>query len=60
MKRFLFFLPVIMLLGCGDGEAPVADNTAEPFVEPEHVSSDNSERLIPRQILFGNPERVGP
>lgn len=63
MKKLLFLSPVLilMLFACGEGEAPVADEDIEvPFVEPEHFSSDNAERLIPREILFGNPEKIGP
>jgi dipeptidyl aminopeptidase/acylaminoacyl peptidase len=60
MKKLLFLIPLTALLACGEGEAPVSEIVQEPFVEPEHVSSENAERLIPRSVLFGNPERVGP
>ncbi len=61
MSKFLFLLPLLLLLACGESEAPVAtQEIEEPFVEPEHFSSDNAERLIPREVLFGNPERIGP
>jgi len=47
-----------MLVACGEEEAPV--DTVTAFIEPDHVSSENAGRLIPREVLFGNPEKVGP
>ncbi len=55
--RRLVMIPALLLMACGQGEEPAAE---QPFVEPEHVSSENAERLIPREVLFGNPEKVGP
>lgn len=47
----------VSLLGCGKGpEVP----SASGLPEPEHVASPGAENLIPREVLFGNPERVGP
>ena len=57
MKK-LFVIPFLMLFACGEGDSPA--DTSEVFVEPEHVSSENADRLIPREILFGNPEKIGP
>lgn len=57
MKKLLFTIPLLTLFACG-GEEPVS--SVAPFVEPEHVSSENAERLIPREVLFGNPEKIGP
>lgn len=47
----------LLLLGCGK-EAQEPSAAALP--EPEHVASPGAESLIPRAVLFGNPERVGP
>ncbi|HPF31558.1 MAG TPA: S9 family peptidase, partial [Candidatus Sabulitectum sp.] len=55
--RRLVMIPALLLMACGQGEEPAAE---QPFVEPEHVSSENADRLIPREVLFGNPEKVGP
>jgi len=60
MKKLVFLVPLAALLACGEGELPVSEIAPDPFVEPEHFSSENAERLIPRSVLFGNPERVGP
>ncbi len=64
MRKILLLTPALLLMffACGDGEIAVVseENTEVPFVEPEHFSSDNAERLIPREVLFGNPERIGP
>lgn len=57
MKKLLFTIPLLTLFACG-GEEPAS--SVAPFVEPEHVSSENAERLIPREVLFGNPEKIGP
>ncbi len=60
LTAFALMLPI--LASCG--EAPEAggerDTALEELPEPEHVSSENAARLIPRQVLFGNPERVIP
>ncbi len=45
----------MFLSGCGD--EPAADR---PQQEPVHVASPGAESLIPRSVLFGNPERVAP
>lgn len=65
MKRLLLALPFLLLFACGNsdepGEALTGDDAVEEtFVEPEHVASENTGRMIPREILFGNPEKVGP
>ncbi len=57
MKKLLFTIPLLTLFACG-GEEP--SSSVAPFMEPEHVSSENAERLIPREVLFGNPEKIGP
>ncbi len=62
MKKFLIILPFVLLAACGGENNPsTATREADvPFLEPDHVSSENAERLIPRDVLFGNPEKMGP
>ncbi|MFO7627894.1 MAG: S9 family peptidase [Candidatus Fermentibacteraceae bacterium] len=47
----------VLLLGCGNEPS---DPSVAGLPEPEHVASPGAESLIPREVLFGNPERVGP
>ncbi len=53
----LVLASVILLLGCGNEPS---DPSVAGQPEPEHVASPGAESLIPRAVLFGNPERVGP
>lgn len=57
IHRNVFVMTVLMftLLSCGS-EEPM-ESTAEAIL---HVASENADGLIPRDILFGNPERIGP
>ncbi len=57
-REVIFTLAGIVLLiaGCG-GEEPVED--IDVPVE-YHVQSQGAERLIPRSVLFGNPENMLP
>jgi len=48
---------VALFLGCGNEPS---DPTVAGLPEPGHVASPGAESLIPREVLFGNPERVGP
>lgn len=57
----IFLLSMFMAFGCGEEETPdVTENGREPDVVIEHVESEGAEDLIPRTVLFGNPERIGP
>ncbi len=57
IRVFSVTAAVCCLFACGsEPSSPVS--TALP--EPEHVASPGADRLIPRAVLFGNPERVGP
>ncbi|MCD4708512.1 MAG: alpha/beta fold hydrolase [Candidatus Sabulitectum sp.] len=60
MEKCTILVPLLLLLASCNGETPAEEIVQEPFVEPEHVCSDNAERLIPRSVLFGNPERTDP
>jgi dipeptidyl aminopeptidase/acylaminoacyl peptidase len=63
----LAILP-ILAAGCGTsggGEGPAAggDSTAaavDTLPEPEYVASPGAGGLIPREVLFGNPENILP
>lgn len=58
-KHSLFFVIIAGLAciaGCGAEEPSGAGE--EMFLE--FVESEGAEDLIPREILFGNPERIGP
>ncbi len=47
----------LLVSGCGSEPSPSAGAS---LPEPGHVASPGAESLIPRDVLFGNPERVGP
>ncbi len=61
MKKLVVLLPLMLLGACGGEPSETAGDgqNETPFVEPDHVSSENADRLIPREVLFGNPEKVG-
>lgn len=48
---------LVLLSGCGDEPA---EPSANGLPEPSHVASPGAAGLIPRSVLFGNPERVAP
>ncbi|MBN1435242.1 S9 family peptidase [Candidatus Fermentibacterales bacterium] len=48
----------MLVLACGQQEPGEAEPARLP--EPDHVASPGAENLIPRELLFGNPEKVGP
>ncbi len=49
------------LMACGeDGSPAVPEDSIGSDVVIEHVESDRADELIPRTVLFGNPERIGP
>jgi len=52
----LLIAGVLMSLACGE-QADEPNSDAPPV---EHVASDGAESLIPRDVLFGNPEKMGP
>jgi len=63
----LFLLPITVLalmaisLSCGgDGAPDVPEDGNDQDIVVEHVESHNADELIPRTVLFGNPERIGP
>jgi len=58
----LFFLMTLILLtACGENGTPaVPEDSQDQDVVIEHVESDGAADLIPRSVLFGNPERMGP
>ena len=63
----LFLLPITVLalmaisLSCGgDGAPDVPEDGNDQDITVEHVESQNADELIPRTVLFGNPERIGP
>ncbi|MFO8183373.1 MAG: S9 family peptidase [Candidatus Aegiribacteria sp.] len=57
----IFLLSAFMAFGCGEEGTPaVAENGRESDVVIEHVESEGAADLIPRTVLFGNPERIGP
>ncbi len=68
MMKGRSLLSVVMLLtglmlvvACGgDGSPAVPEDSTDPDVVIEHVESDGASELIPRTVLFGNPERMGP
>lgn len=48
-------------VSCGQQGTPaVPENGDGRDTVVQHVASEGSEDLIPRRVLFGNPERVGP
>jgi len=54
-------LAVFLAAGCGGGGSPGTRNGAgEDGTDIVHVESENAGDLIPREVLFGNPERVNP
>lgn len=57
----LFIFSMFMAFGCGEQGTPaVSEEDREPDVVIEHVESEGAADLIPRTVLFGNPERIGP
>jgi len=52
---------IALLIACGQSGTPaLPQDTPDSDVVIEHVESEGADRLIPRNILFGNPERMGP
>ncbi len=52
---------LVLLIACGeDGSPAVPEDSMGSDVVIEHVESDGADDLIPRTVLFGNPERIGP
>ncbi len=52
---------LILMVGCGgDGSPSVPEDSMDPDVVIEHVESEGADELIPRAVLFGNPERMRP
>ncbi len=52
---------LLAALACGGGDAPaVPENGSQHIDTLQHVESPGAADLIPRDVLFGNPERVGP
>ena len=49
---------LILLVACGENGAPVVPEDSDVVIE--HVESEGAAELIPRSVLFGNPERVRP
>ncbi len=56
-KAFCVLGFLLLFSGCGS-EPPSPVFT--PLPEPEHVASPGAQSLVPREVLFGNPERVTP
>lgn len=65
-SRSLFTLIVlltglILMIACGeDGSPAVPEDSTDSGVVIEHVESIGADELIPRTVLFGNPERMKP
>jgi len=55
-RIFMMAVLAITVLACGS-DGPVSESPAEPV---EHAASEQSGELIPRSVLFGNPERIAP
>ena len=59
----LILTGLILFAACGGEQAqsvPENGEQQEQEVVIEHVESEGAEDLIPRNVLFGNPERVRP
>ncbi|NOQ22277.1 MAG: prolyl oligopeptidase family serine peptidase [Candidatus Aegiribacteria sp.] len=52
---------LILIIACGeDGSPAVPEDSMDSDVVIEHVESIGADELIPRTVLFGNPERMRP
>jgi dipeptidyl aminopeptidase/acylaminoacyl peptidase len=49
---------LILAVACGENGAPVVPEDSDVVIE--HVESEGAAELIPRSVLFGNPERIRP
>ena len=52
---------VLVLTACGEKGSPAAqDDSSTSDIVIDHVESEGAADLIPRAVLFGNPERIRP
>ncbi|MCD4775177.1 MAG: S9 family peptidase [Candidatus Aegiribacteria sp.] len=54
----MILIGLILLVACGENGAPVVPEDSDVVIE--HVESEGAADLIPRSVLFGNPERLRP
>jgi dipeptidyl aminopeptidase/acylaminoacyl peptidase len=58
--KILILITAILLTAACGGQPGEEEARRETLPEPQHVASENAESLIPREVLFGNPERILP
>lgn len=67
MNRGLLFVllmlmsSILVLTACGEEGSPAPQDDSSPSdIAVDHVESEGAAALIPRAVLFGNPERIRP
>jgi len=61
LSVIVLLMCLTLMIACGGGGSPaVSDDSIDPDVVIEHVESEGADELIPRTVLFGNPERMRP
>lgn len=56
----MLVMSLVLLIACGEDGAPaIPEDSQDSDIVIQHVESDGAGELIPRTILFGNPERMG-